>query len=571
MMGSVLPSIIYGPLPSLSASVAAPSIPTGERGGVLLADLEHGAWEFVYASEDLFSAHEGARLATFFEDWYFRIHILPSRLDFGSFAEPTIGNVRVWNAYPSARVLESVTEGAGGQGVSYISPALPTNFKALQSRTAAFQADKIGVEIINDEYTFTFDNGANRALSVVGLRVAPPEVILFSHMPNWSTPMSVTYGWRTGILESRDGHEQREAYRSFPRKTVEFSIVVKKSELADFRRLISRGAKETFLVPELPYYVSVAVPASASVAVEVDSVPYWIAPDRWVVMRHGAQMSARQVRSLVGNTITFWTSDELDWSVGARLHPGLVCEIADSLQTTKLTSTTVQANLTFEVVPGSEEREDYGAPGEMFDGREVFRFKPNWANSQSQELLRPSEMVDFEFGLRERFFPIGFQSEVTQMAFLRKTPELASEVRRFFGRMRGRQGEFYAPTWEPDLVPHLPLTIGELTLRTAGSADAQAYANNTVRRAVLILLKDGTQIMRVVESVEFVTDDLGDSTQFTMTEAWSSTIQPDDIDKVCWLNLCRFASDDLNLSWVTNEVCQTQLSIQTLERLDAET
>lgn len=569
-MASIHPALIYGALPSLSASVVATSLPLGARGGVLSAALEHGDHDYIFVSEDLFTARDGARVATFFEDWYFRIHLIPSRLDFGSFGEITLSNINVWNAYPSARTLLTVTEGVGDQGVSYLT-AVPMEFTALQVRTVAFQADKLGVETITDTYSFAFDNGDIRALSVVGLRVAPPDVILFPYMPNWSTPVNVVQGWKTGIIESRSGREQRDAFRSYPRKIVEFSVVIKRTALADFRRLISRAARETFLVPERPYRTALSAPAAAGVTATVDEVPYWIAVDRWVVMRHGSQMSARQVKSIAGNVVTFWTNDQIEWPAGALVHPGLVCETGDSIQTTRLTSTTVQANVRFEVVPGSEEREDFGDAGETFDGREVFRFRPNWASTQSQELLRPSEVVDFEYGLRERFFPITFQSEVTQFAFVRKTPELATELRKFFGRMRGRQGEFYAPTWEADLVPHLPLVIGELTLRTEGAADALAFADNPVRRAVLIVLHDGTEIMRVVESVAFVSDSAGESSEFTMTTPWAATIQPSDIEKVCWLNLCRFASDDLNLSWVTNDVCQTQLSIQTLERLDAET
>lgn len=570
-MGWLLSLLDVAETPDVSASFAAPSLPAGVYGGYLVAGLGAGGYVYVFRSETLFSVGNGWRLGSFLSDWYFRIHFFPSVLNFGSFSQAINGSVFVWNAYLGPVTLNTVTAGAGDQGVTYNAPALPAAFSALQMRSASFNATFEGPFSIIESFDFAFSNGDVATLGVVGVRITPPEAVAFAFLPDWKSKVVISQEWKTQITLSRNGREQRSALRAAPRKTINFVTHIKPADQAQFKRAIARGSQATFIVPELPRRVTLVSAETDGVTIVTDATPYWAQPESWLVMRLGPRVSARKVRSVSTSGIEFYSDDGYIWAPGALIHPGLICERPDELQAQLLTNTKAVIQLQLDVVPGSEPIEDYGVDDTVFDGREVLLLRSNWADGKPRVLQRLSEVVDPGFGVRSRFYPIPHLTDLTTHAFVGKNLAEAEKIKSFFHRRRGRQGEFYIPTWEHDLTPDAPLASGEAEFRTAGQDDALAYGLDLVRRAVMVKLNSGAVYYRVVSSIEPGEDSGGLFSLFTVIGTWPSTIQPEEIERVSWLNLARFASDLIQMEWPTDQVAQTQLAVQTLERLPAET
>src|SRR5690606_32864722 len=66
----------------------------------------------------------GEWMRTSFDDWYYRIHVLPAALALGNVAGGVQRTVVVWNAHFSARALEDF-QLAGDPGLSYSSAVEP--------------------------------------------------------------------------------------------------------------------------------------------------------------------------------------------------------------------------------------------------------------------------------------------------------------------------------------------------------------------------------------------------------------------------------------------------------------
>ena len=76
----------------------------------------------------------GMRVPSYFEDYYFRVHLLPGRINLGSLASEQSRTIEVWNARLTPNNLASITA-TGADGMTLTGPApAPTVFAANESR-----------------------------------------------------------------------------------------------------------------------------------------------------------------------------------------------------------------------------------------------------------------------------------------------------------------------------------------------------------------------------------------------------------------------------------------------------
>lgn len=523
----------------------------------------------------------GTEQFTFKSDWYNRFHVKPTSIDFGSFAEEVVGATRVWNAFLVPQTLSSAVAGSGAMGVTYTSPALPSVFAPLQTKDISFTAAPTGPGIITESFTLNFVSGALANVSMIGVRIDPPEGILFDEQSSgskedWADGMTITDEWYTSVIISRDGSEQRDALRSYPRKTVEFKSLVTPARVQAFRRRVALSGKGTFYVADQTRWIKLTAPNTNPLALQVDSLPAWAAPGCWIILRHLGKTSIRQVsttgdsNSGTAYTLTFLTNDDMTWAIGAKVHPAFECEFADETPTNRPTNSVVTVRFRLPVIPGSQPDEDFGTPELVFDGREVMTLSINWISGIDENLLRPSELLDQIFGVQSRTFPVE-QYEITQLRMTGSNNTKSNAIRNFFNRHKGRQKEFYFSSQEPELVASSPLVNGQNILLTASTEDALAYGLMQTRRAIEVKLKDGTLLHRVVETI--ATDEDSNSlgtTHFTLRTGWPRTIALNEIDRISWLKLGRFATDAFTMVWGTNECGDAKFSIMTLKRVEAE-
>lgn len=202
----------------------------------------------------------------------------------------------------------------------------------------------------------------------------------------------------------------------------------------------------------------------------------------------------------------------------------------------------------------------------LFDGRELFLMRPNWAQPVDLSFAMTTETVDFGRGRVARYNPIAFTTRLLKATYLRRDETDAQRITGLFMRAKGRRGEFYMPTWEQDITPTSDLSGGAATITASGLDVFNTYAESTIFKALAVVTKDGAVYCRRVSTIVNVS---GDS-RITVDQPWDSDIPVSNISMICWLPLCRFASDQLTLEWLTQSVVQTQLAFQTLEWAAAE-
>lgn len=385
---------------------------------------------------------------------------------------------------------------------------------------------------------------------------------------NWSQRYDETYEFLTDIFTSRSGKEQRRALRNTPRKTISFQAIAHDDGLRWFTRMMAGRQANAFLLPDITRDIHTTQPMGAgTVEARVDRLADWIEPGAPVVIQYGNQRTSRLVDTYTANTVTFTTPLNESWPTGATIHPGLPGRVAQQIRSTRPTNAVAAIDVVFEVEPLSLKYTN-GAPTTVWRDAEVFLVKPNYANPITVTHDWPVEHVDFNRGAIKTFRPIDFGSRMYQATYLGIGRDKVRDIVDVFLRAKGRRGEFYMPTWENDLPLRESLTQGSFRMRVVGNGPAMLLHGDTVMKNLAVFTHDGRVYFNRANSIVEYADADGRDSLITCEFAWPMTILMHEIMYVCWMPLCRFASDGITVSWLTDEIANTTLSIMSLEDKD---
>jgi len=378
-------------------------------------------------------------------------------------------------------------------------------------------------------------------------------------------------GYKTEIITSRAGGEQRRALRDTARKRIEYAVRVDNDCRREFDAAMVSSQRAAQLVPERVRFVSLtaALAVSGTVAT-VDSVPAWIQAGAQLILMTNRTQESVTVQSVTGSDVTFSAGVANAWAIGARLHPALTCYLDDTIKAPLVSrgNDLIEPALAFEIMPGVDTAEDTGTAAATFDGREVFLTRPNKFDPVDIDRNQDGRgRVDFGFGRISFFFPVTFSTRIWTGQYIACDFSHYDTVRALFDRMKGRRGEFFMPTWQNDLPPVSGIISGQTTLTVTGTGVAANYSGSTIYAAVAVILNDGTNLFNLVSGS--ITSSGGNSI-INLSTAWSQSATNAEIEMVCWLPLWRFASDTLRADFPRVDLAQMKLPLQMLEYKAAE-
>lgn len=500
----------------------------------------------------------GYRERAFFDDFYNRVYLLPTLLDYKAVAARARRTFYVWNAWLRATTLTQVIR-ENVESTSITGPDAPREYGPLELRNYEAVVDVDGPPQFLANYRFVFDTGEVPQLQLLGERARrlPFQV-------NWADPYQISFEFKTDIVVSRSGREQRRATRQSARKAITYKTMATRAGVRQFNRHMVTWQNRVIIMPEETTFVKTthAVVAGNTV-LEVESTPHWLRVGTTVYVRSKDHEVVAEIEQIVGTSIRLGTVIERDMLPGAHVMMALYGRLGEELSSDRETNTVFQTDIDFQVTPASEQARILPPAPRVLNGRPLFLMKPNWARRPNLTYIHAREVVDFGVGRTEFFTPIDFSTRQTQYLFSGSAAKLEEMVEHFV-RMRGSAGEFYYPTWEPDLVPSLPVLIGTRALDFVGSDVFDTFSGDTVYRGVMIVLKDGRRFFNTLR--EDITFSDG-KTILTMRDEWTFAAEPEEIEMISWLLVNRFAGDKLTFEWLTREVGQVQATFRTLEDL----
>lgn len=392
---------------------------------------------------------------------------------------------------------------------------------------------------------------------------------------NWSEGFHVTYEFWTEIIESRSGREQRICSRAVPRKTFEFQSLVKFATRRRFDGFVAAWQNKPVVIPDVTrYVVTTEAVGAGELSIDMSEITSWIDADLFLVLEKPiytgdsrVERELIQVESVAGSTVNLLAPVVGDFPLGSKVYQGILGRFDDSLKSTDHTDLVAEVSVTFRAEPGQQPDEDNGVAGEVFNGREIFPFSPNWGDGVSTDYEFPVDELDYNRGLISYKDPIDFLSRTRRASFIVMSKEEAEAIRAFFCRMLGRQDEFYLPSGSDDIPLKEAAAAGAVTFKTAGTDFSEDYGDDTVYRALAVEKTDGTTFYVQVLTV---TDD-GTDTIFTLATALpAGGISPETVRRISWMPVCRFGADSLTIEWITDSVATVMMAVKTLEDLAGE-
>lgn len=376
----------------------------------------------------------------------------------------------------------------------------------------------------------------------------------WSIRPDWSGNYTTNYAYKTEAFSSRSGKEQRRALRHSPRFYCEFDF---QAPMVDFDRLMFGKQNQQFIMPD--YTESDTLAAATTIGgttVQVAAVQPWMRNGEYVSVDG---VSAHLVTNVSGTTLTVSPNLSAAWPIGTTLFHAYRGFVQPTLQVDTPVNTISKGKIRFDAIPASLAPLTPPAAAVTWNGREVFLKRPNWANSPQIEYNWQVEAVDFGRGAATYYQVIDFCSKSVKATYLGKTRAEVLELRNFFDRMRGMRGEFYAPTWNPDLELVGNISSGSHTLTAKGTT----VPDNTAYRQLVVVKVDGTLIYNEVASMSVVAGD----TPIVCANAWPA-INAADVLMVCWMPAWTLASDILTVSWASDQVANVGIAMRTVDDID---
>lgn len=495
-------------------------------------------------------------------DFYQGVHFDPLILSLGVVTRQTVYRFRLHNRFLVPISLSSVTPTADTGLTLDLAPGY--SLARTQERIVELTAESDGPETIAASYLLTFDVGGSPYS--VTLTVTGTRTLVWDSNVHWGERMVVSYAYRTDFFTSFSNKEQRRALRHNPRIAMEFTNLVRRGRLPVVEAMLAaKQNQETTLMDPSDAELTDAFAAEGTDLLSFAVLPRFATVGGLVGVPTGDVPAVYEITEVIGNQVRVVPDIQSDYAAGARvaaIHRGF---LAGTLNGRQLTNTVLGLSVRFDALPPSTDRTEPPPPNVSHNGLEVFLTQPNWGETPTVAYEFQNELLDYGRGAIAVESLILFPSRLTPWGFTCKGLAAANDMRNFFDRQYGMRGEFYAPSWKRDFEVVGNLVGGSALFTADGDEVAPLLTGSTVFKRLIVLLNDGTHLIRTVTSM--VANGLGGTT-VSLDANWPSTITPEQIRMVCWLNRCRLSSDILTLTWLTDSVCTTSLPFLTLEDID---
>lgn len=387
----------------------------------------------------------------------------------------------------------------------------------------------------------------------------------------WSDPFSWTLSFKTEIISSESGKEQRRALRVYPRKSFSFKFDALPQHVEGFQFAMSTAQRKYVVMPEPVRKVRLtrAIPVNWAI-IEVDKIEPWIAVGKYIALLHSNKAHVSEILDISGKTIYLAVGSGEAWPVRTRVSPAWKGLLSESMSYTFPTNRVAQGGVEFGVLP-TEELATGGSPevrNTAYRFERLF-FKVNWNEPAEESFVQERQVIDYGRGAVALFAPVAYTGRTYSFDTALFSATAAHKLAEFFIRHKGRQGEFvFVPPVRITMKLAEPTSLSSNTIRLQGDLARRAYAADPTLRILAIKVKTtGQTILRRVRAAAQAPFN---TTILTLDYPVPELISTDNVDSIYWASLGRFESDDLTIDWQTTEVATSRLSVRALEYQDSE-
>jgi hypothetical protein len=498
----------------------------------------------------------GATIPSYFDDFYYRVHLLPNRISLGSLASEQSRTIEVWNAYLTTNTLTAI-QVQGGEGMTLLGPApAPTVFGANESRLYQLSVTPNGPPTVNARIDFEF------ALDTVTLRATGRRIVGWVFSPDWSQPVIERLEWLTQVMESHSGREQRVRLRTGARRTLEYSqLLGSHRERVRLENLLHAWQARVFGLPLWQEVQITSQPINAgatSILVNTDSLDFEVGGLVGLVKGNDSEFA--EITAIQTGLLSLKSPLERSWPAGSKLLPVKPARLQNDLKLKYHSDTIVQTRSRFQleeewlVTPIAEPLQYRGFP--------VLMTASNWAEDIDAEHSRKLVELDYLTGRRALDDLSGIGSVRRAHHWLLNGRDTIAEFRAWLTARAGKLKPFWLPSFQADLELTSPIGAFDSAITVDNRSFAANGGAGIGRQDIVIATTNGQHYFRRVTGVTALTDT---TESVAIDSVLGVAILPTQIRYIAFMKLVRLDSDAVEIAHHTDQLAEVSLMLRSLK------
>lgn len=490
------------------------------------------------------SPQSGVLPGHFFYDYYFRVFVSPPSIFVNN---PILGAnypFSIWNAFPynATNVLGTITI-TGSPGLT-IDISNNTTFQDLQYRIVNIHVLPIAPLVVNTTYHFPFTFGS------ADFNFQAIRSVVLDFQPE--VPVEETWNWKTDILTSYNGTEQRVGLLACARRTLKYDIALDNDPAyRQHFQSLWLSIQSSWVLPMYQYMCSVTqnAPASSTVIfLDTSRGDFREGEEIILVAPQGFQIAG--LTTLASNHIVIDTALGIDMPAEQSfVAPTQSCFIADktALQVSHWKSGRLTINGNSQTIRSTLSRPGSATTFATLLGGVVLDKRPLAQSEVDITFSGDTQLVDYAPSIPTLISTWSFPKLIMKRDYLINRifhPEDMDYWRDFVQYTKGQQIAFFVPTWRPDLAVAEQPSVGGNQFSVEGNDYSGNYFGRSHIFDCLTLQTDGGVIHLHVSNVV----NNGDGTDVIFLDSHlPSTAGWNQINTVSFLVRSRLASDTITL------------------------
>jgi hypothetical protein len=481
--------------------------------------------------------------STLAADWFERFHVTPKIFTFGNVLTTQLEDTEVFSAFRRDAHDWLTYVNNAGDGVTLVGqPTLPDTIQPLEGIQMQLRIDVIGEPSVDTTLDFGFDT------ETIYVPITLDRIVLYTPLPEM--PYDEELEFLTDIITLKDGTEQRISVRKNPRQFFNWNHVLEDgTERQRLSNILFEWQTRTYGIPIWHDMVRLSVDtASGSTSLNVTNTDYCDFRDDEliVIYQDDIVFDVLTASAIASTTITLDNPTTNAYNKDTIVAPLRIAEIVGKVGGGRYPTMNATMNLRFRVKDNDVDLADTSAFSTYDDGsgdRVLFDDDNGLIGQMKEEFIQDTFILDNQTGVIYQNSSWPHNKRLSNKTFLCFGRQAAWNARQVIHALRGQQVSFFLPTFSQDLTLDTDITSGQDIINIVHTNYNQFVAQRTSRNIARIIFKDGsTPIIKEVLSSSVVS-----STReaLTMDSNFTSDIDKDDVLRIDFLELVRFASDKI--------------------------
>jgi predicted hotdog family 3-hydroxylacyl-ACP dehydratase len=509
--------------------------------GYMTSGKPSGAWTTNLPLATAHGAKVGVRATSFaLTDWYYRIHVTPALMALGNVVSNVTQSVGVWNAWLETAQTLNAINGVNVDGINLAGGGmLPQVFAPNQEVRYTVTVSTEGPPTIAGTYTWQFADSENVTLTVTGNRISA-----WALTPDWAQPVVERIEYKTDILQSWSGIEQRRALRIAPRRTIEFDAQLWRQDRRFIEAVLFAWSSRVWALPIWPDGQKLTADLlPGATAVPCDTVNRdFVAGGLAALISDAGQYEVLQVLTVSSTSIGLAHPTANKWPNGSKLYPARSARLTSYPKITRDNGEYASAKPSFVIVEPCDWPAATGLPS--YRGYPVLEMAPDEGAGSDSTYEREAVTMDNDTGTitvddRAR---IGFP--VLSHAWFMQGRATRAAFRSLMYMLKGRQGVMWVPTYNADLILAASVTAGQPSIDVELTGAALYLSGQRNRRDIRVELMNGSLFYRRVTGAVALDSN---TERLTLDSSLGVNISPSQVRRISYMAPCRLNSDSIEI------------------------